>query len=373
MAGNSAVEWTEATWNPIVGCSIKSPGCTNCYAMKMAARIEAMNAKAAPGRETAPQYNGTTRKVSGHAVWTGKLAQASDDVLFAPLRRKKPTTYFVNSMGDLFHEECPDEWIDRVFAVMALCPQHTFQVLTKRAARMRDYMANVEREVLWMNAVADLFEIDCSLLNSRYPYPIMGQREPWLPLPNVWLGVSTERQQEADERIPMLLQTPAAVRFISAEPLLGPIDLVTPLYTGEAGITMRGYLRDHAEPDDFHHHARKLDWVIVGGESGRDARPMHPQWPQSLRDQCGAAGVPFFFKQWGEFAPCDAINTSMRHALCNWIGEPPRLERDWVKALDFLKKSRGIDGAHVLARMGKSIAGRRIDGIEHNAMPELRR
>jgi protein gp37 len=165
----TSIEWTEATWNPIVGCTIATPGCTNCYAMRMAARIEAMG--------TAPHYDGMTKRVHRKAVWTGKLARAPDAVITAPLRRRRPTTYFVNSMGDLFHDDCPDEWIHQVFAVMAEGRQHTFQVLTKRAKRMHDYLSTHRAK----------------------------------PLRNVWIGVSTERQKEADERIPLLLDAPAAV------------------------------------------------------------------------------------------------------------------------------------------------------------------
>ncbi|MGY3136739.1 protein gp37 [Bradyrhizobium sp. USDA 4501] len=233
----TSIEWTEATWNPIVGCSIATAGCTNCYAMRMAARIEAMG--------TAPHYSGTTKRVRKAAIWTGKLALAPESVLLAPLRRRRPTTWFVNSMGDLFHEDCPDEWINRVFAIMAQAPNHTFQVLTKRAWRMHDYMRVRGGPIL----------------------------------PNVWLGVSTERQKEADERIPLLLQTPSTVRFISAEPLLGPINL-------------RRYVAKSSRRP-------ALDWVIVGGESGPRARPMAPAWVESLRLQCGSGNVKFFFKQWG--------------------------------------------------------------------------
>lgn len=353
----TSIEWTESTWNPVVGCSVISPGCTNCYAMKMAARIEAMGNQ--------PRYAGTTRKVNGNAVWTGKLAQAPESTLLEPLRRKKPTTYFVNSMGDLFHEDCPDDWIDRVFAVMALARQHTFQVLTKRAKRMQDYMANAEREALWMNAVADLFEIDCSLLNGRYP--IMGQRSPWLPLPNVWLGVSAERQQEADERIPLLLDTPAAVRFISAEPLLGPIDL-TRVRASEDPHTPpdQEWLFDSLSTGDYYeqrfrnsfgevwydsgdgpYRDTKLDWIIVGGESGPNARPMYPDWARSLRDQCAAADVPMFFKQWGSWA---------HEGQCGADG------KKWLWSVE-------TEGSHVV---GKKRAGRLLDGIEHNGMPQVR-
>lgn len=283
------IEWTEQTWNPIVGCSIVSPGCTNCYAMRMAARIEAMKRS---------HYDGTTKRVNGNPVWTGKVALAPDHILLEPLRRKKPTLWFVNSMGDLFHEDAPDAWIDKVFAVMALTPQHTYQVLTKRAERMREYVANAEsgsRDGIWRA------QFDVKPAHSHPAY--------FWPLPNVWLGVSAERQKEADERIPLLMQTPAAVRFISAEPLLGPIDVT---YLAWA----------------------KLDWVICGGESGHGARPMHPDWPRKMRDQCAAAGIPFFFKQWGEWEPGD-----------------------------------GDCAGQQFYKVGKKAAGRTLDGKIHDAMP----
>ncbi|WP_339037388.1 phage Gp37/Gp68 family protein [Bradyrhizobium symbiodeficiens] len=246
MAATS-IEWTDATWNPIVGCTIATPGCTNCYAMRMAARLESMG--------TVPHYAGSTRRLNGKAVWTGKLALAPDDLVVAPLRRRRPTTYFVNSMGDLFHEDCPEQWIDRVFGVMAEAKQHTFQVLTKRAKRMRDY------------------------LTARRA----------LPLPNVWLGVSAERQKEADERIPLLAAAPAAVRFVSAEPLLGPINLRQACDAATKSAATR-------RSSDV---KGAIDWLIVGGESGPRARSMDPEWVDSLRLQCEVADVAFFFKQWG--------------------------------------------------------------------------
>ena len=256
----SKIEWTGKTWNPIVGCSVVSPGCTNCYAMKDAWRFHHNSAT--------PHYRDTAKRVNGKAVWTGKVALAPDHILLEPLRRKKPTTWFVNSMGDLFHESVPDEWIDRVFAVMAHAPQHQFQILTKRARRMREYLSGdaLRRVARAANRI-------------RTVDGLIG----W-PLPNVWLGVSTEDQKRADERIPDLLATPAAVRFISAEPLIGPIKLKEVLggdwlASGKSG------------------ERRGLDWVIVGGESGKGARPMHPDWARALRDQCASAGVPFFMKQ----------------------------------------------------------------------------
>lgn len=144
MAGDTNISWTERTWNPVVGCSVVSPGCTNCYAMRMAYRVKEME-EARTGRPDASHYFGTTKVVNGNPVWTGKVVLAPEHILLEPLRRRKPTMYFVNSMSDLFHEDVPDEWIDRVFAVMALCPQHTFQVLTKRSERMRAYCTDPDR------------------------------------------------------------------------------------------------------------------------------------------------------------------------------------------------------------------------------------
>jgi protein gp37 len=363
MAGNSNIEWTEQTWNPIVGCSIVSPGCTNCYAMKMAARIEAMGNQ--------PRYAGTTRVVNGNKVWTGKLAQAPDSALLAPLKRKKPTTYFVNSMGDLFHEDCPDEWIDKVFAVMALSPQHTFQVLTKRAERMRDYF----KGMAWGFRVMEAKKAFDPM--HRPGRGGMLQTTNGV-LPNVWLGVSTERQQEADERIPLLLQTPAAVRFISAEPLLGPIDLmmlgkggpkVTDALQGCVGQSIGDGEYEGAQP------GAKLDWVIVGGESGKDARPMHPDWARSLRDQCAAAGVAFFLKQWGEYLPWSQFNGAAieddpeqtRFSTFEWDGERwDHIDRPmWCDSAD-----GNIDDAQCVGRVGKKAAGRHLDGVLHDAMPQ---
>lgn len=281
MADKTGIEWTDATWNPIVGCSIVSPGCTNCYAMKMAARIERMN----PGNH----YAGTTKASKGGAVWTGKLALAPDHILTAPLRWKRPRKIFVNSMGDMFHEDAPNEWIDKVFAIMALCPQHTFQVLTKRAERMREYFTkphSAPNISLWQSgvcwAIDDLVQPRTDQSRCARDQVLHG------PSPNVWLGVSCERQQEADDRIPLLLQTPAAVRFISAEPLLGPIDLE------RGGFSLLRPIKSPA--------GKKwpgLDWVIVGGESGPGARGFDLRWARSIIDQCRSDGAACFMKQAG--------------------------------------------------------------------------
>ena len=239
--GKTSIEWTRnddgtqgKTWNPIAGCSVVSPGCTRCYAMRMAARIERMQPDS--------HYKGLTKQVNGNPVWTGKIVRAPDKIFKAPLKWRKPTRVFVNSMSDLFHEDVPDEWIDEIFRIMALTPQHTYQVLTKRPERMQKYSGRT--------------------------------------LDNVWMGVSAEDQARADERIPLLLETPAAVRFISAEPLLGPLDL-TPYLHG-------------------------LDQIITGGESGPGKRPVAMGWLRDIRDQCQAANVPLFVKQIDKVIPIPA-------------------------------------------------------------------
>lgn len=351
MASNSAIEWTDATWNPIVGCSIVSPGCTNCYAMRMAARLQRMGM---------PHYASLTQDSKAGAVWTGEVALAPDHILRAPLGWKKPKRIFVNSMGDLFHESIPDEWIDKVFAVMALCPQHTFQCLTKRAERMLAYCSTIQKNGRWL-AMEDI-----ALSLGYEPRGRHDHGFDWLShkefLPNVWLGVSTERQQEADERIPLLLQTPAAVRFVSAEPLLGPIDLTCLRFMDEDAeirlnaLTAEAWVENSDSAAAYTNDAdgnTKLDWIIVGGESGPDARPMHPDWARSLRDQCAASNVPYFFKQHGEY-----------------IGVPD---------LRYLPGGSGpgfggydhcrYDQEHEAVRVGKKRAGRLLDGREHNAMP----
>lgn len=356
MTGKSAIEWTEQTWNPVAGCSLVSPGCTNCYAMVQAARLLDR-----PGSH----YEGTTKRVNGKPVWTGKIGIAPDSILLAPLRRKKPTMYFVNSMSDLFHESVPDAVIDRIFAVMALSPQHTFQVLTKRAERMRGYLSAARGHPVAIEAMAMTWKEMADNPKSNVGSGVMLQGDivhlkEW-PLPNVWLGVSAERQQEADQRIPHLLATPAAVRFVSAEPLLGPVDFRF-LQPGDPPVEIdalngtHGVLRPHGG------HNAKLDWIIVGGESGPGARPMHPDWARSIRDQCQAAGTAFFFKQWGGWWPRD-----------QWYYNPELMLPDD----DYVANGNApgvfvFDDGEIMHNLGKNRAGRLLEGVEHNAMPQVR-
>jgi protein gp37 len=260
----SHMQWTDETWNPTTGCTKISPGCAHCYI------------------ETTPPFRMAGRKfVKGHIPL---LLHA--DRLDKPLHWKKPRRVFVNSLSDLFHEDVPDEFIDRVFAVMALCPQHTFQVLTKRAERMAGYCARSHRRTQESAAEAGWISKGDGFRCAAWPWP----------LPNVWLGVSCEDQQRADERIPWLLKAPAAVRFISAEPLLGPIDFRRAWRHDGCGYDAGGlelYCSGCGEPGKI------ADWVIVGGESGRGARPCNVAWIRSIIDQCKAAGVACFVKQLG--------------------------------------------------------------------------
>jgi protein gp37 len=225
VAGLSDIEWTDATWNPVAGCSILSPGCTNCYAMRMAARLQAMKH---------PAYQGVTRKSGMRFVWSGKIT-LNEAALAAPLGWKKPHRVFVNSMSDLFHDRVPAEFIERVWLTMAQADWHVFQVLTKRPERMRDF------------------------LKDR---PILS---------NVWVGTSVE-SAPFTSRIEALKKTPAAVRFVSFEPLLGPV----------GNVDLAG-----------------VHWAIVGGESGPGARQMETDWVEEIRTACREHGVAFFFKQWG--------------------------------------------------------------------------
>jgi protein gp37 len=269
MARNTAIEWTEHTWNPVVGCTKISEGCAHCYAEAMTRRFWQKW-----GCEPPPEHF----RVKLHT-----------ERLLEPLHWCKPARVFVCSMGDLFHPDVPNEFIDKVWAVMAYCSLHQFQVLTKRPARMLDYLTKWEyRPANWMIASDQLGlhisagQIDSSILGVAAK--LIDQRE-WPALPNVWLGVTAENQTRADERIPLLLQTPAAVRFVSCEPLLGPVEF--------SNVTHRAdCVQALGKPA-----MKGLDWVIVGPETGPGARPMHPDWARSLRQQCAAADVAFFYKR----------------------------------------------------------------------------
>jgi protein gp37 len=243
--GKTKIDWADVVWNPMVGCTKVSAGCTNCYAERMAARLKAM------GR---PEYQDVVDE-KGH--WTGKITLLPER-LNQPLHWLKPKRIFVDSMSDLFHTCVPFAYIEQIWKVMVLANQHTFIILTKRADLMLEFTK-------WMAGMDDI---------SIAEWPR-----------NVWLGVSVENQDTADERILLLLKTPAAMRFVSVEPMLEEIRIF-------------GYLT--IIPEYRSCETASLNWVICGGESGSNARPMDPFWLEYLHDQCLVAGIPFYFKQWGE-------------------------------------------------------------------------
>lgn len=301
MAFKSAIEWTDATWNPWHGCHKVSAGCKNCYMFRDKKRY---------GQDP------------------NVVVRSKDATFYAPLKWSEPRTIFTCSWSDFFIEEA-DPWRDEAFAIMALTPQHTYQVLTKRPDRMLEYFA--ESAFPWLRlADEDQWSKTPELSRSvtRWAAGYGGE-----VLDNVWLGVSVEDQNTADERIPLLLKTPAAKRFLSVEPLLGPVHLsrTVPVY---------------ALPDPkAGYKLRDLDWLIAGGESGPDARPTHPDWIRSIRDQCQAANVPFHFKQWGEWAPSS-------------------ITRNFTREFELFE-----DGS-LMYKVGKKQAGRLLDGREHNEMPD---
>jgi protein gp37 len=274
------IQWTDSTWNPVRGCSRVSEGCRNCYAEGIAARFSGAG----------DAYEGFAKMTKTGPQWTG-LVEVVERHLYDPLVWKTPRRVFVNSMSDLFHERLEDKDIADAFAVMAASQRHTFQVLTKRHRRMREFfMSGGFDDVI--DAASDLREaLNARRVRGRFDAP---ENLGW-PLPNVWLGVSVENQKEADERIPALLETPAAVRFISAEPLLGPVDLKREWIREQRGCA--------GKTNGIHYHDEfcgpRLDWVIVGGESGRDARPMDLQWARDVVNVCRGENLPVFVKQLG--------------------------------------------------------------------------
>lgn len=332
----TGIEWTDASWNPLRGCSRVSEGCRNCYAERMALRF------GAPPK-------GPFKNVVNESGWNGQI-ELAEHKLTEPLSWKAPRRIFVNSMSDLFHEKVPDEWIAEIWRVMFKVQRHTYQVLTKRAERMAELTPRL----------VEVFGV----------------------LPNIWLGVSVEDQAAADERIPHLLRTPAAVRFLSVEPLLGPVRIG---FRGQdSGYREKQRQRPVPEssilnPDPC------LHWVIVGGESGPGARPMHPDWVRSIRDQCQAAGVPFFFKQWGEWAPLPE--------LFDWSISEVGSNRSFVRVLRAFKRKHGAarlldgrpegwdaamvrdglppdKGTMAMGLIGKKRAGRDLDGREWSEFPK---
>ncbi|MFI2663221.1 DUF5131 family protein [Micromonospora carbonacea] len=342
---DTSIEWTHregtvgVTWNPTTGCDRISAGCDNCYALTLAKRLKAMGS-AKYQTDGDPRTSGPGFGVAVHA-----------DALRLPLTWRKPRTVFVNSMSDLFHARVPAEFVARVFAVMAATPQHTYQILTKRPERMARVVGSVipgrppltEQDAITAQAIA---------------------AAPW-PLPNVWLGTSVEDQATADRRIPALLDTPAAVRFLSMEPLLGPVDLeqsnwAPPSRQGFAGVhnplTGEWWPAVGNPAEEYRDRLTdlpRIDWVIAGGESGPGARPMSPAWVRDLRDQCQESGTAFFFKQWGDHVPPSQMpeGTFMDWDIAHGTGAWDR-DEPW--------------------RMGKKRAGRLLDERTWDEFPAER-
>lgn len=372
MSAHSSIEWTDASWTPIrarhvddsgrerIGhhCEHVSEACRYCYA-------ERMNLRLGTGLPFKPGNLYHADRAQRANAAKAKLF-LDQKILHWPLHWKRSRKIFVCSMTDLFADFVPDDWIDQMFAVMALSPQHTFQVLTKRPARMKAWF-----EERWQGTRAQTIdglripaggetgrhhqiELACEPLVDLLGLADTDDDSLWTadgkckamqwawPLHNVWIGTSVENRKTADERIPQLLKTPAANRFISAEPLLGPADIRKYL-VGEEEAGLVGNAIGWTPP---------LDWVIAGGESGAHARPSNPEWFRSLRDQCAAADVPFFFKQWGE-----------------WAWAPELLNYHEARKYAGNRQYQMHSDGRTCVRVGKKAAGRQLDGREHSEFP----
>lgn len=308
MSAGSKIEWTDNTWNVVTGCTRVSPACDRCYI------------------EKTPPFRMERRKFDGDRPGSTTGVRLHPDRLDWPLTRwkNKPARIFTCSLADIFHEDVPDDFLADVFGVMAHARQHTFQVLTKRHARMRSLLSSEK----FIDSVADRILRDDKYARARWA------AKNW-PLPNVWLGVTAENQDWFDTRVHALASTPAAVRFVSAEPLLGPIDPWI--------------------------YAKDIDWLITGGETGPGARPTHPDWFTDLRDACVDKGVPFFFKQWGDWAPGGQV----AHVSGYRPDPKVRPQRACVGETD------PLDWHTEMLRVGKKVAGRELDGRTWDEFPAV--
>ena len=317
------IDWADKVWNPVTGCTKISEGCRNCYAERMSKRLA--------GR-------------CGYLKDNPFAVTLHPEKLEEPLKWKKPQKIFVCSMGDLFHEKVPVDMIRSIFWTMLRCPQHRFLLLTKRPERAAEYFQELTR-------------------GDHRNVP-----------KNIWFGVTVENQQAADERIPLLLHIPAAKRFISIEPMVGPVDIDRlAVIDGEpSNGTISGYLLDGLTGEAWDHEngylseaseVKGIGWVILGGETGPKASPLHPDWVRSVRDQCQAAGVPFFFKQWGEWAEVKTGGVLNKDICMSVDGFIDTADKNYVC---FANES---DGVH-LRRVGKKAAGHLLDGKEYRELPE---
>lgn len=314
------------TWNPIVGCSKVSPGCQNCYALTMAKRLAGM--ERATGRinyraTLMPDKNNIQTEWNGHTFLV-------NEAFSKPASWKSPRIVFVNSMGDIFHEGHLYEWIDAVFTVMSDYDQHIYILLTKRPEKMLKFWQ-------WKR---DQHGVD------------------WRPKDNIWIGVTAENHEQANKRIPILLQIPAAKRFVSIEPMLGPVDL-TRL---EEGISLtQDVLNGKAHSlGEVYSGGTKLDWVICGGETGPKARPMNQNWAIELKNQCKEANVPFFFKQWGEWEPRNVGSFALQN--------DPRSEKYPLRKVPYADNPFEFSN---VSKVGRKNAGNLLDGQQHQEWPEI--
>ena len=376
MADKSHIQWTEATWNPLVGCTAVSPGCDHCYA-----------ARETSGRLShLPLYAGLAKG----GVFTGEVRLAQDR-LDQPLKWRRPRRIFVNSMSDLLHDGVPDQYVAAVFAVMIAAPHHTFQVLTKRHGRLRSLLTN---DGFWLTVSDELGK-----LWGHTPAPLSAV-PPW-----IWIGVSVENQQWANIRIPALLATPAAVRWLSCEPLLGPVDLDAWMcscggrrwvddenWSPAQGVLWRGErsagdgripcgLCNHGGWDQPDGDRPRIDWVVTGGESGPGARPAHPDWFRDIRDRCSISGTAYFHKQNGEWLPLgplyeqddgtdEDVSEDARHEAVH-LEVVERREVIELERSGYIVRGHqpGDNRTWLMARVGKKAAGRELDGRTWDEYP----
>lgn len=399
---NTKIEWCDATLNVFRGCLKVSEGCKNCYAITTAHQLNTRfkNAGNEAARKVAAKYEGLTKVLgNGEKNWTGEV-QVDYDTMMQPFKWKKGKRIFVNSMSDVFYEKISVADIAILFAVMFLTPQHTYMILTKRPERMNEVLNSSEfvakvcvavdlirtyRSIADGNPLtsAEFEAVKITLNDYTTGNSLRIDKAPieTFPFPNIWLGVSVENQATADERIPLLLSTPAHIRFLSMEPLLGEVDLMQIpvgnyfLNTVKGTIYSAAKLSDIREPYESYYQD-KIDWVIVGGESGSKARPMNPLWVQKIQEECEKASVPFFFKQWGEWSP-NLLADNMKK-LVDW---PELAKRPNTQLRNcFLGSSNKIVVPDVkvhfnellyrMYKIGKHKAGRLLNGKEYNEFPK---
>lgn len=357
MGDKTKIEWANASWNPVAGCSKEpaSPGCQNCYACVMANRMGGKG----------QHFEGLATSDSG-LHWTGEVGFYRN-ILTKPLHWTKPRQIFVGSMGDLFYSEVPEWMIDEVFGVIAACAlhearDHRFLLLTKRPDRLHDYITTNGVMDRWAACAGNLMEDGDGYLDQvpRLPFP----------LENVWIGTSTENQEQFDKRVPDIMMCPAAGRFISVEPMLERISIQ---HKPDGCNCVVCGDTDHQLWECHHSMRRTLDLVICGGESGPHARPLHPDWVRDLRDQCawpeehliGRGPIPFMFKQWGTWAPVDWYSQAT-HAVRASDGYVVKMDHEPQSVSRAKKVPSEWQG---IVRTGKHAAGRELDGREHLDTP----